>query len=1531
MSFSLISKYVNQSDLKLATESVRQSRPFEGVLCGSDVNIEITPGYKGSTILNNCYFFQNMIIDSNVILKPGDRILLFGQTDDRENGIWSVTSIISGYVNIQRPSEYDINTPIRSGQYVFITEGYKNGGILYKNTATEYDSNQNKIIIYNGTSPQNWEPYYFTLIQLIYIDIPRFYSNSWFSGSYVSLPVGDYPYLSIVGIPDNTIGSIRVPTGFQVELYEFEYFQGRSLTLTSSNNCLALSDFNNLTSSIKISVQPTFYSDPWYMGTHKALPAGDYPNVTNVDIFDNTISSVAVPTGFIVQLFSNVNFTGDKLTLISNSTSLSNPSFYTEFYYTGNNITLAPGNYPDLSLVGLGFSNNISSVKVPPGFQVELYKNINYGGDKLTLTNDSTVLSSTFNNLINSIKVIAISNFSNLTAFDNLTSSIKVIAQPVFYSEFYYTGVNISFAAGNYPDISPYVNTISSVRVPVGYQVELYQYQYYQGASLILTSSNNNLALSSFDNLTTSIKIIAQPVFYSECWYAGNYKSLAVGEYPDLSVTGLAFDNVISSVKVPAGIIVELYTDVNYGGSKLTLTSSNNCLDVGFDNLVSSIKIFDKPTFYLAPSFIGPSVSLSAGEYPDLSVTPYDNLINSVQIPAGYQVQLYEFPNFLGASLTLTTDNNNLFLSGFGNLTSSIRITNQPSFYTECLYEGTYKTLPAGLYPDLSILGLAINDVISSVRVPVGFQIELYKNANFVENQTGEKITLTTDNNNLIPSGFDNTISSIKISEVPVFYSESFYLGGFVSLTQGDYPDLTLFDNLISSVRVPPGYQVELYKNIYFGGDKLTLTTNNNLLLLSGFDEVTSSIKVTVQPSFFTGYLYTGSYKTLNAGEYPDLSVVGLAINDVIRSVKVPNRFIIELYKDTNFGGAKLTLTSSTPYNIDLSTVGFHDSVSSIKIFDLPTFYGELFFIGPNLSLAYGDYLIIKPYAGIISSVRVPVGFQVELYKGDELTGDKLILTGDNNNLISSSFDNVTNSIKITLQPVFFSGSLYTGNYKTLTAGEYPDLSLLGFDNIIKSVKVPLEFIIELYKDTNYGGDKLIMTNSTPYNNNLSIVGFHDSVSSIKIISLPTFFTGRLYTEGYLPLPYGDFSDLTLLGVPDNIITSVRVPPGFQVTLYKDANFGGDKLILTTDNNDLSLGVNNFNDSVSSIKVTLQPSFFSGSLYTGTYKTLNAGEYSDLSLLGFDNIIRSVKVPLEFVIELYKDVNFGGEKLTLTNVTPYNNNLSIANFNDSVSSIKIIALPTFFTGPSYTEVYIPLSFGDYPDLSLIGDNLIRSVKVPPGFQVTLYKDANFGGTNLTITTDTNTDTLFALGLDQSISSIKVNLQPVFYTDPLYSGNYKTLGAGNYPDLSIVGLAINDVISSVKIPDGFVVELYKNLNYVETQVGEKLTLTNVTPYNNNLALSNFDNITSSIKIIALPTFYSGPYYTQTYISLPVGDYPALSDFDNLLRSVKVPAGFKVELYKEMFFMGDKLTLTADNNLLALSGFDNVTSSIKVSLL
>ncbi len=76
-----------------------------------------------------------------------------------------------------------------------------------------------------------------------------------FSGSSVSLDIGDYN-MNQIGLPNDSISSLRVPSGLQIILYEHSNFEGASVAITSDATCLTDRGWNDRASSLKVRVAP---------------------------------------------------------------------------------------------------------------------------------------------------------------------------------------------------------------------------------------------------------------------------------------------------------------------------------------------------------------------------------------------------------------------------------------------------------------------------------------------------------------------------------------------------------------------------------------------------------------------------------------------------------------------------------------------------------------------------------------------------------------------------------------------------------------------------------------------------------------------------------------------------------------------------------------------------------------------------------------------------------------------------------------------------------------------------------------------------------------------------------------------------------------------------------------------------------------------------------------------------------------------------------------------------------------------------
>jgi len=261
---------------------------------------------------------------------------------------------------------------------------------------------------------------------------------------------------------------------------------------------------------------------------------------------------------------------------------------YTKNDYSGESASLDEGKY-DTNNLGIP-ANSLSSLKIPVGLKVTLFDKGNFSGRKLELTSDENNLSD---------NIVGGSNFTNKT------SSIKVEKIPVLYEENDLSGKGIPIDEGEYKPsdlntIGMTPNRLSSVKVPIGFKVTLFDRGDFSGRKLELLANSNNLSKnivdgSNFNNKTSSIRVERVPILYENCDYSGKSVVLDFGEH---NINDLGLDNdSLSSIKIPNNINVTLYEHADFQGRKLTLNKSESCLSnrtvdgLNFDNQVSSIKI----------------------------------------------------------------------------------------------------------------------------------------------------------------------------------------------------------------------------------------------------------------------------------------------------------------------------------------------------------------------------------------------------------------------------------------------------------------------------------------------------------------------------------------------------------------------------------------------------------------------------------------------------------------------------------------------------------------------------------------------------------------------------------------------------------------------------------------------------------------------------------------------------------------------------------------------------------------------------
>ncbi len=373
-----------------------------------------------------------------------------------------------------------------------------------------------------------------------------------YSGKSYYLEAGSYR-LYQMKIGNDMLSSIQIPYGFKVTLYENDNFSGRSQTYTANTACLD-AQWNDMASSIVVesTYNPgggvgqtdyvVFYNDSYYRGFSQSLRPGIYSG-SQLGNLKYNISSFKIVGNLRVKRYINNESNSGYSSVYDASQSYlpdgqndkagsvtieyynpngnngggnngggygntSYASFYTECNYDGNSIRLMPGYY-DGAKLGL-FKNNISSLQIPSNLRVKVFTNDNLYGQSTTLTDNSTCLDYNLKNRIGSI-VIEERRGNWGGGGGNPPGGNELV---MIYADENYRGQSASLLPGSYSTMSQANgfpdNALSSLQVPTGYRVVLYEFENFGGKSYTITNSKTGFSFSGWNDKTSSIKVFRE-------------------------------------------------------------------------------------------------------------------------------------------------------------------------------------------------------------------------------------------------------------------------------------------------------------------------------------------------------------------------------------------------------------------------------------------------------------------------------------------------------------------------------------------------------------------------------------------------------------------------------------------------------------------------------------------------------------------------------------------------------------------------------------------------------------------------------------------------------------------------------------------------------------------------------------------------------------------------------------------------------------------------------------------------------------
>ena len=355
---------------------------------------------------------------------------------------------------------------------------------------------------------------------------------------------------------------------------------------------------------------------------------------------------------------------------------------YKDADYKGSSLGLPEGSYnaADLALYGIG-ADQISSLKVTPGYRVILYDGDNFDGENVSYTGDT----------------------NHFPSFNDKTSSIRVEASGVSGKSGVYKLKNRN--SGLYMDVENN-STANNANVVVFSD---------EGSDLsqhwTLTEAGNGVY--SIANYRSGLVM--------DVVDAGTDDGTVIQQYEDYSSTNQQFILVDAGggyyhlVARHCGKALEIPDSSTDVGEWVKLYS-NNGTNTQQWRLVSPSTVSDDEaavaTVYQDADFEGTSMDLPEGEYTTEVLELYGlggGMISSLEVMEGYKVTLYKEDNFGGESISYTSDTNT-FGSSWNDKTYSLKV--EASGVSGL--SGTYKiqNRNSGLYMDVEDNSTANNAAI---------------------------------------------------------------------------------------------------------------------------------------------------------------------------------------------------------------------------------------------------------------------------------------------------------------------------------------------------------------------------------------------------------------------------------------------------------------------------------------------------------------------------------------------------------------------------------------------------------------------------------------------------------------------------------------------------------------------------------------------------------------------------------------------------------------------------------------------------
>jgi hypothetical protein len=361
------------------------------------------------------------------------------------------------------------------------------------------------------------------------------------------------------------------------------------------------------------------------------------------------------------------------------------------------------------------------------------------------------------------------------TNFKNQKRTIIPDNYAIFYLDIDYKNIFIALPPGEYSSskISLPIKSISSIKVPHGYSVILFDNNNFNGNYVHLSSNETNLQNKNFNDRTVSIQIISNKkkntndivTIYEQKDFNGFNEGIIEKNNPTPISLSLKY---FTSITITDGYTLEIF----YKGKLVeNINSNHSILCISIDNInVCQNKLSSKFfTFNIVSTkqtvlelyedinFNGKKTITYdlTGTYESLSFNP--NSISSIKISNDHEVELFEGKNYDGNSIIITGNVNDLRQYAFNDKINSYIIRYNPnklddkvSIYHQSKFTTDAQYFSVGKYScsteNQKILDWCNNRLFDnlSIKIPNGYIVQVINTGILWDSS----VNITKDNSN---------------------------------------------------------------------------------------------------------------------------------------------------------------------------------------------------------------------------------------------------------------------------------------------------------------------------------------------------------------------------------------------------------------------------------------------------------------------------------------------------------------------------------------------------------------------------------------------------------------------------------------------------------------------------------------------------------------------------------------------------------------------------------------------------------------